>query len=281
MNAQSYATEHQLIHSTLVLGAVVEARDAYTGGHLWRVAQYAKLLGQAIGMGRQDLYKLTLGGYVHDLGKVGIPDEILGKRGPLSDDEFEVVKTHPLIGSDIVSSHPLGDLLDDIVRHHHERNDGGGYPDGLSGSAISVHAAIISVADVFDALTSSRSYRNGMPADKAMDVLEKGRESHHPPMLLDAFGAIVRSGRLDVILSHSSDNRALITCARCGPIIVMPNDPEVGDTTSCPSCHGEYCVVSSDRDEIIVEETGNRVDARRARPRADLTGIEETIATLA
>ena len=169
--------ENELIHSTLLLAAVVEARDPYTGGHLWRVAQVGKLIGERMGLERSDLFKLTLGGFIHDLGKVGIPDEILGKKGPLSDEEFDTMKTHPLIGADLVESHPLGSAVLDIVRSHHERWDGTGYPDGIGGDEISPLAAIINVADVFDALTSSRPYRSGMPLERRWRSSRKARGS--------------------------------------------------------------------------------------------------------
>jgi HD-GYP domain-containing protein (c-di-GMP phosphodiesterase class II) len=112
--------DKSLLKSLLIMGSVVEARDAYTGGHLWRVAQYARLLSQKIGLSQNDTILAGIGGFLHDVGKVGVPDDILRKPGPLDDQEYEIIKTHPRIGFDLIHEHPLSVLTQDVVKHHHE-----------------------------------------------------------------------------------------------------------------------------------------------------------------
>ena len=268
-------SDHRLIRATLMLAGVVEARDAYTGGHLWRVAQYGKLLGRKLGLGGRDLFEVTLAGYVHDIGKVGIPDHVLGKRGPLTDEEFETIKSHPVIGSELVRTHPLSELLDDVVRHHHERLDGKGYPDGIGGSEIRLPAAIVGVADVFDALTSSRPYRAGMPLDQALAILEQNKGTHHESSLVDAFVACARDREIDPILRHSSANQSLIDCLQCGPIIVVPAGADAGDTMHCPSCLNEYRLKRVPTGKIGAEPTGRTTPRGLHRPVPDEKGLQE------
>ena len=112
-------TTGDLLQSLFVLSATVEARDPYTGGHLWRVSQYGRLLGERIGLPPAALGVVAVGGFLHDLGKIAVPDAVLGKRGPLTGDERAVVQAHPGIGAGLVARHPLGPLVIDAVRHHH------------------------------------------------------------------------------------------------------------------------------------------------------------------
>jgi HD-GYP domain-containing protein (c-di-GMP phosphodiesterase class II) len=169
-----------------LIGAV-EARDAYTHGHSARVAELAVHLGQRLGLRPAALRTLAEGAYLHDVGKVGIPDHILNKPGALTDEERAWIQQHPVVGSDIVSRAPsLRDALS-VIRQHHERFDGQGYPDGLAGEQISLAARIVAVVDVWDALTSDRAYRPAWPSDRALRHLEAGRGTHFDPACLDAF----------------------------------------------------------------------------------------------
>jgi len=131
-------------------------------------------------------------GYLHDIGKIGVRDSILNKPGPLSMDEYEIVKKHPSIGDSIVSELGLSPEERSIIRHHHERWDGAGYPDGLSGEQIPLLARILSVADAFDAMTSKRAYRNAMSLDQALAELFKNRGKQFDPLALDAFLEVVK-----------------------------------------------------------------------------------------
>ena len=123
-----YFLDRQLLKSLLRLGSVVEARDPYTGGHLWRVAQFAKLLSARLELSPGDRFRLTVGAYLHDLGKVGIPESVLLKKGELTEDEFALIRTHPAIGASLLREHPLGHYILDVVEHHRAWIDGGGYP---------------------------------------------------------------------------------------------------------------------------------------------------------
>jgi len=155
----------------VTLALTIEARDPSTNGHCERLAQHAVRLGRALGMPDEDLEALHRGGYLHDVGKVGVPDAVLLKPGPLTADEFEVMKKHPVIGDQLCA--PLQSLrrVRPIVRGHHERLDGSGYPDGLRGDEVPVLAQIVGIVDVFDALTSSRPYRTALTAEAAGQYL--------------------------------------------------------------------------------------------------------------
>jgi HD-GYP domain-containing protein (c-di-GMP phosphodiesterase class II) len=173
-----------------LIGAV-EARDAYTHGHSARVAELSVSIGLRLGLRPAALRTLAEGAYLHDVGKVGIPDHILNKPGSLTDEERAWIQEHPLVGSDIVGRAPsLRDALA-VIRQHHERYDGQGYPDGLAGEEISLFARIVAVADVWDALTSDRAYRPAWPPDRALRNLEAGRGTHFDPRCLDAFLAVM------------------------------------------------------------------------------------------
>lgn len=173
-----------------LIGAV-EARDAYTHGHSARVAELSVQVGLRLGLRPAALRTLAEGAYLHDVGKVGIPDHVLNKPGALSDEERAWIQQHPIVGSDIVGRAPsLRDALA-VIRQHHERYDGQGYPDGLAGEEISLYARIVAVADVWDALTSDRAYRAAWPPDRALGHLEAGRGTHFDPRCLDAFLALM------------------------------------------------------------------------------------------
>ncbi|MDI9636748.1 HD domain-containing protein [Kamptonema cortianum] len=161
----------------------VEAKDPYTAGHSERVMRYSVMLGQAIGLGPYEMRILELGTLVHDIGKIGIPDEILTKPGRLTDDEFELIKKHPEFGENIIGNIDLFKTCLPIVRWHHERLNGTGYPDQLSGDEIPLLVRISSIADMFDAMTSTRAYRSGMPKERVLEIMqecvEKGELDAH------------------------------------------------------------------------------------------------------
>jgi putative two-component system response regulator len=154
------------------LARIIEARDSNTGRHCERLAALARRLGDAFGLGEEEVNALRRGGYLHDIGKVGIPDSILRKTGELSEEERVLVHRHPLVGARICSSlRTLRPVLP-IIKHHHERLDGSGYPDGLKGKEIPLLARLFQVADIFDALTSDRSYRKAVSTEEALETLE-------------------------------------------------------------------------------------------------------------
>ena len=153
------------------LALTIEARDPFTNGHCQRLAAYAGQLGAAIGLSADDLTVLTRGTFLHDIGKVGIADAILLKPGPLTRDEYREMQQHTVIGDRVCSELRSLRKVRPIVRNHHERLDGSGYPDGLRGDDIPLLAQITGIVDVFDALTAARPYREALPVDAAFDVL--------------------------------------------------------------------------------------------------------------
>jgi cyclic di-GMP phosphodiesterase len=160
------------------LALVIEARDAYTDGHCQRLAAYATALGTALQLSEEEIAALFRGGYLHDVGKVGIPDELLLKTGRLSESEYQRIKEHPLIGDRLCGELRSLRQVRPIVRHHHERLDGSGYPDGLEGDAIPLLAQIMGIVDVYDAITTTRPYKTAATADQAytelMDEVARG-----------------------------------------------------------------------------------------------------------
>jgi putative two-component system response regulator len=173
------------------LALVIEARDAYTDGHCQRLAAYATSLGSALGLGDEDLAALFRGGYLHDVGKVGIPDAVLLKSERLSAAEYECIKHHAVIGDRLCGELRSLRRVRPIVRHHHERLDGSGYPDGLRGDAIPLLAQVMGIVDVYDDITTSRPYKPAASPERACDEL-MGEVKHgwRRKDLVDAFIAL-------------------------------------------------------------------------------------------
>jgi HD-GYP domain-containing protein (c-di-GMP phosphodiesterase class II) len=258
------------------MGAVVEARDAYTGGHLWRVSQFAKLLASKMGRDYNSIILITVGGYLHDLGKVGVPDEILRKPSNLSNEEYDIVKTHPVIGHELISEHPLSDLAHDPIRHHHEKIDGKGYPDGLDGDTISLHSRIISIADAFDAMTSSRPYRQGLSIEEALSRLDQARETQFDGRLVNHFMEIAKNDELKHVVRHSDEKIPILNCPNCGPVIAVSRNACDGDIAYCRVCASEVKLHRSG-DFFEVEGTGRLGNAGQIKPVADMGPIDDFI----
>lgn len=167
------------------LAATIDAKDTYTNGHSSRVAEYAREMAKRIGKSEQEQQDIYYVGLLHDLGKIGIPGEIINKTSRLTDEEYEKIKEHPVIGSNILKN--ISEMQDIGVgaRWHHERYDGRGYPDGLKGEEIPETARIIGVADAYDAMTSKRSYRDVMPQEAVRGEIEKGRGAQFDPRVAD------------------------------------------------------------------------------------------------
>ena len=183
----------------LSLALTIEARDVYTDGHCQRLAEYATTLGAALQLPETDLAALRLGGILHDIGKVGVPDAVLLKKGPLTAAEFDLIKQHAVIGDRLCGTLRSLKRVRPIVRHHHEHWDGTGYPDGLQGDRIPLLAQIIGIVDVFDAVTTDRPYRTRVTAEEACRELEREvTRNWRRADLVAAFVAIVREGQLSV-----------------------------------------------------------------------------------
>ncbi|HEY7310237.1 MAG TPA: HD domain-containing phosphohydrolase [Gemmataceae bacterium] len=186
--AQLVKKQRDLFLDTItILAQAVEMRDEYTGGHTLRVCNYALLLAQELNLPASDVELIRLGTPLHDIGKIGIDDAILRKAGCLTPEEFAIMKSHTVMGAEIVSTVPDLRPILPIVRSHHERWDGRGYPDGLAGEAISPLARVVALADAFDAMTSDRPYRNGMSPSAAFAEIEKQIGQQFDPTFATAF----------------------------------------------------------------------------------------------
>jgi putative nucleotidyltransferase with HDIG domain len=170
-------------------GESIESKDHYTAGHCERVADYACMLAEAAGFAGRDLTWMRMGAFLHDIGKTSVPSEVLNKPGRLSNEEFELMKLHTVWGDEIISETPFPWDIRPIVRNHHERWDGSGYPDGMRGEEIPLTARILCVADVYDALTTNRSYRAALSRDEALATMEKEAGSVLDPTLYAIFRA--------------------------------------------------------------------------------------------
>lgn len=177
------------------LAATIDAKDKYTNGHSTRVAQYAREIAKRIGKSEQEQEDIYYVGLLHDIGKIGIPGEIINKTSRLTDEEYETIKNHPVIGNNILKN--ISELQDIGVgaRWHHERYDGKGYPDGLKGEEIPEVARIIGVADAYDAMTSKRSYRDVMPQEIVRGEIEKGKGSQFDPYFADVMICLIDEDR--------------------------------------------------------------------------------------
>jgi HD-GYP domain-containing protein (c-di-GMP phosphodiesterase class II) len=177
----------QFIQTVTALARTVELRDQYTANHTQRVTDYSLLIADALRVSPAERHRIQIGTPLHDVGKIGIPDAILRKTGPLTADEFELMKSHTVKGADILETIAALRPMIPIVRNHHERWDGRGYPDGLAGEAIAREARIVAVADAFDAMTSDRPYRRALPAEVAFKELLNKSGSHFDPECARAF----------------------------------------------------------------------------------------------
>lgn len=194
-NASLYAELRELfLETALTLSEALECRDTYTGGHTRRVRDYSLAIGRRLGLSSQELEHLNLAAILHDIGKIGVDDAILRKQGPLDQDEFSRMMEHARIGAEILQY--VRSMVPVIpgVRYHHEKYDGTGYPERLRGEAIPFLARIIAVADTFDAMTTDRPYRKGLPRETALAELEKCSGTQFDPEIARAFIEVLTAG---------------------------------------------------------------------------------------
>ncbi|MBR3249331.1 MAG: HD domain-containing protein [Clostridia bacterium] len=185
--------ESAYMESIETLRHTVDAKDTYTRGHSDRVAEISVLIGEKLGLSDKDLRILRLGGLFHDIGKIGVPDSILQKESKLTDDEYSEIKNHPAIGVHILSTASIFNDIIPIVKHHHEKWDGNGYPSRLKGESIPYLARIATIADSFDAMSSKRSYRDSLPLDIIKEEFRKNRGIQFDPVLDDLFLEILEN----------------------------------------------------------------------------------------
>ena len=189
--------ERAYLESIETLRYTVEAKDPYTSGHSNRVAKYSELIGKYLGLSEQDLKNLHIGGLFHDIGKIGIPDSILLKDSSLTTDEYSQIKNHPAIGAHILCNARIFKDIIPIVKHHHEKYDGTGYPSQFKGNNIPYLARITTIADSFDAMSSKRNYRNELTIESIINEIEKNKGFQFDPQISDIF--------LDILKNHYSE----------------------------------------------------------------------------
>jgi putative nucleotidyltransferase with HDIG domain len=187
-----------MVDTLNTLVTTIEAKDPYTREHSLRVTEYALKIGKILNVSEQDLEMIDFAGTLHDIGKIGVHDEILTKSGRLTNEEYDAIKEHPRIGEKIVAPLGLSDVERAIIRNHHERYDGKGYPDGLYGEEIPFLARIVAVADAFDAMTTTRSYRQALSVEMAIGELEKHRGTQFDPVAANAMLQGLKSGLIFV-----------------------------------------------------------------------------------
>jgi len=182
----------------IAMALLIEARDGTTEGHCHRMANYATALGRALSLGEEDLQALHRGGFLHDIGMLAIPDSVLKKSGPLDPGEFELMTSHTTVGDSLCGTLRSLESVRPIIRHHHERYDGSGYPDGIAGDEIPLVAQITGLVDVYDAVTTRRPYKGPHSPQEAIDIL-RGQVARgwRRADLVDAFAQLVQSGRLE------------------------------------------------------------------------------------
>lgn len=184
------------------LARSIEARDSFTENHCERLSVYAAELGRRLGLAEKEISALHRGGIVHDIGKITVPDSILLKAAPLTDEERDVMRQHPVTGEHICKPMKTFRLVLPIIRHHHEKLDGSGYPDGLKGDEVPLTARILQVVDVYDALTTDRPYRQALSSAEALNILnEEVGKGWWDPDVVGEFGRLVISGELPPITS--------------------------------------------------------------------------------
>ncbi|WP_277057151.1 HD-GYP domain-containing protein [Trichlorobacter lovleyi] len=176
----------------LSLAQTVELKDPYTKGHCDRVARYAVALAKAVGLAEEKLDEIKHGSWLHDCGKIGVPERVLNHPGRLNEDDRESVMQHPRWGSEVARQARMSEAVVNVILYHHERFDGAGYPSGLRGAEIPVEARIVAIADVFDALYSDRPYRKAYTLERVMEIMEEMTSTHFDPELIRLFLPIAR-----------------------------------------------------------------------------------------
>ncbi|MFH1460464.1 MAG: HD domain-containing phosphohydrolase [Candidatus Omnitrophota bacterium] len=195
-----HADNVQLFDTIKILALALDARDHYTHGHSEQVTEYAVSIAQEMGLSVQEIDRIRDAGILHDIGKIGIPDAVLLKPGPLNDEEYALIKKHPSIGRKILE--PVNCLADKVplIYHHHEHFDGQGYPEGLKAESIPVGARILAIADAYQAMTSDRPYRKALSIEVAVDELIKNKNKQFDGRIVDVFLNILkRTGKLDFL----------------------------------------------------------------------------------
>lgn len=193
-------TERISLQTIKTLSVTVETKNVYTNGHSQRVADYSALIAGALGWDDKRINNLRNAAYMHDVGMIGIPDSIVNKPTRLTEEEYAIIQRHTLIGADILKDITLIEHVAEVAHYHHERYDGTGYPEGLSGEEIPVEARIVAVADSYDAMNSKRIYRNALEKDQIIEEFERGSGTQFDPAIAQLFVRLIREGKVDTAL---------------------------------------------------------------------------------
>lgn len=228
-----------------LLSNLIEGRDPYTAGHTWRVSQYAVAMARQLGWDRKGLSAIELGAAFHDLGKIATEDQILRKGGPLTEEEFNQIKIHPVEGRRLLQGIEMLRPAIAAIYSHHEHYDGSGYPVGLMGKEIPAEGRLVAVADVFDALTSNRPYRHPEKAEEALEYLEGQRGILFDPEMVDAFRSAWQERKLEKTVLHSEGHIPLLECPAHGPTIAVSPGASDGDEIFCPVCKTRFALVKT------------------------------------
>jgi len=205
-NAELYEQQQKLFQQTIAaLATAIDSRDHYTGGHSYMVTNYSLAIAKKMGFSESRLELIRIAGTLHDVGKIGISDAILNKPGKLTNEEMGVIKAHPILGLIILESIESLKPAAKIVYHHHERFDGKGYPEGISGDVIPIESRILQIADIYHALTSDRIYRPAMPVEKAVGIIKEGLGTVSDPDIGLIFLELIENGELDEFVNKDME----------------------------------------------------------------------------
>lgn len=258
------------------MAAMVEARDPYTVGHAWRVSRYARIIAEGSVQSEQTIAQVSIAGFLHDLGKIGIVDSILLRPERLIHAEYEVVKAHAAIGCHLLAGHPLESLLAPAIRHHHERPDGKGYPEGMKGLEIPLAARIIAIADAFDAMTCTRPYRRALSMEKALEAIEIGLGEQFDAEFGARFVSLARSGALSHVYGYSDLGVPVMSCPDCGPVVSVFRTHRPGEHVYCRLCAKEFVLGLRDA-QLAITPTGGWGSPVVAVPVPDIELISRLI----
>jgi putative nucleotidyltransferase with HDIG domain len=203
-NARLFKDLQEAYVSTVrLLVSRIEEKDPYTHGHTERVAAYAVGIAKEMGFEAEEVQRIQFGAFLHDIGKVHTEDHVLHKPGALTDEEWRIVKMHPLRGAQMVKGVRFLERVTDMIRHHHERVDGRGYPDGLKGDQITTAAKIVNVADAFDAMTTDRPYRAGLTVEQAIGQMTEKAGTQFAAEIVEVFVKGLQAGNIRVAQNRS------------------------------------------------------------------------------
>ncbi len=205
------ALEEMFVQTVTALSEAVDAKDRYTSGHSKRVAEYAQMISKRMGMSQEEQEEIYRAGLLHDIGKIRIPVEIINKAGKLTDEEYNIIKVHPVTSYNILRGIARNNLIALAAKYHHERYDGTGYPNGISGDLIPLAARILAVADTYDAMTSNRSYRNALPQDVVRSEIENGKGTQFDPNIAEIMLQMIDEDKNYIMRQEEEITRKILT----------------------------------------------------------------------